>query len=182
MAELGDEPQNAPVREAYVVPGTVIWPFVQAVAQQELDARQQAIQQALLDQSHAAGARELIFEIVRRSGGDAAATFEQALANARAAYEEGLKAIEAGARGGNLGALVDDLLTKIAERTRLGDFAAGAAEADRAFAEWERIEAARRADAVAAGVRILSEGARQDMLRRDFRAAAERHARIAELE
>jgi len=182
MAELGDEPQDAPVREAYVVPGTIIWPFVKAVALRELDARQRTIQQALLQGSQAAGARELIFEIARRSGGDAAATFEQALANARAAYEEGLKAIDAGARGGNLGALVDGFLKKLAERTRLGDFSGGAEEADRAFAEWERIEATRRAAAVAAGVRILSEGARQDMLRRDFRAAAQRISRIVELE
>ena len=104
------------------------------------------------------------------------------MANAQAAFEEGRKAIEVGERGGNLGALVDDLLKKIAERTQVGDFAGGAAEADRAFVEWEKIEADRRAEAVAAGMRILSEGARQDMLRRDFRAAASRFARIVELE
>src|SRR5271166_3670979 len=182
MAELGDEPQYAPIREAYVVPGTIIWPFVHAVAQREFDERQRAIQQKLMEESQAAGARELIFEIARRSGGDSAANFDQAMSNARAAYEEGLKAIEAGALGGNLGALVDDLLKKIAERTRLGDFVGGAAEADRAFAEWERIESERRAEAVATGVRILSEGARQDILRRDFRVAAKRVARIVEIE
>src|SRR5271166_5545702 len=144
MAELGDEPQYAPIREAYVVPGTIIWPFVHAVAQREFDERQRAIQQKLMEESQAAGARELIFEIARRSGGDSAANFDQAMSNARAAYEEGLKAIEARALGGNLGALVDDLLKKIAERTRLGDFVGGAAEADRAFAAWERIESERR--------------------------------------
>lgn len=72
MAELGDEAQNASVREAYVVPGTVIWPFVRAVAQRELNARQRDIQRALQQESEVDGARELIFEIVRRSGGDAA--------------------------------------------------------------------------------------------------------------
>ena len=44
------------------------------------------------------------------------------------------------------------------------------------------MEAERRAVAVAAGIRILSAGARQDTLRRDFRAAAERIARVVELE
>jgi hypothetical protein len=127
MAELGDEPQNAPIREAYVVPGTVIWPYLQALAQREFDERQRAIQLALQKDKQADGALELIFEIARRSGTDESATFEQALANARAAFDEGLKAIEAGARGGNLGELVDDLLKKLAERTRLGDFAGGAA-------------------------------------------------------
>jgi len=127
-------------------------------------------------------ARELIFEIARRSGGDAAATFEQALTNARAAFDEGLKAIEAGARGGNLGELVDDLLSKIAERTQAGDFAGGAAEADRAFAEWKRIEAERREASVSTGVLILNEGARLDMLSRDFRGAAKRFAGIIDLE
>jgi hypothetical protein len=180
MAELGDEPQNAPIREAFVVPGTTIWRFVRAVAQRELGARDRAIEQALLSESE--GARELIFEIVRRSGGDDAATFEQALINARAAVDEGRKAIEAGARGGNLGALVDDLLRRIAERTRAGDFAGGAAEADRTFAEWERIDSEQREASVAAGVRILNEAARVDILRRDFRAAAKRYARIIDLE
>ncbi len=33
-----------------------------------------------------------------------------------------------------------------------------------------------------AGVRILNEGARQDMLRREFRAAAKRYVRIIDLE
>ena len=99
MAELGDEPQNAPIREAYVVPGTIIWPFVRAVAERELGARERAIEQALLKEEEAEGARELIFEIARRSGGDAA-DFTQALANAQAAFEEGQKAIEAGAQLG----------------------------------------------------------------------------------
>jgi hypothetical protein len=182
MAELGDESQNASIREAYVVPGTTIWPLVHAVAQRELGAREQAIQQALLKEREAEGARELIFEIARRSGGDAAATFEQALTNARAAYEEGQKAIEVGTHGGNLGGLVDNLLKKTAERTRVGDFAGGVAEATRAFADWERIEAERHEASVADGVRILSEGARLDMLTRDFPAAAKRFARIIDLE
>jgi hypothetical protein len=110
MAELGDEPQNASIREAYVVPGTVIWPFVKAVAQREFGERQRAIQHALQKEREADGARDLIFEIARRAGGDAA-NLDQALANARSAFEEGLKAIEVGARGGNLGWLVNDLLT-----------------------------------------------------------------------
>jgi tetratricopeptide (TPR) repeat protein len=178
---LATSRKNAPIREAYVVPGTIIWPFVRAVAERELGARERAIEQALLKEKEAEGARELVFEIARRSGGDAA-DFTQALANAKAAFEEGRKAVEGGAQGGNLGALVDDLVRKIAARTQAGDFAGGAAEADRAFAEWERIEAERREASVAAGVRIQSEGARQDILRRDFRAAAERYARIVELE
>ncbi len=182
MAELGDDPQNAPIREAYVVPGTILWPFVKLVAEGEFGAQERAIQQALLKEAESSSARELIFEIARRSGGDAAATFDQTLANARAAFEEGRKAIEAGARGGNLGELVDDLLKKIAERTQAGDFAGGAEEADRAFAEWRRIEAERRETSVAAGVRILNEAARVDMLRRDFRAAAKRYVCVIDLE
>jgi Trypsin-like peptidase domain len=182
MAELGENPQSAPIREAYVVPGTIIWPFVKSVAERELGAEGRAVQQALLKETESSGARELIFEIARHSGGAAAATFDQTLTNARAAFEEGRKAIEAGAHGGNLGVLVDDLLRKIAERTRAGDFAGGAAEADRAFAEWRQIEAERRDASHAAGVRILNEAARLDMLRRDFRAAAKRYVSIIDLE
>jgi hypothetical protein len=91
MAELGDEPQNALIREAYVVAGTVIWPYVQALAQREFNERQHAIQLALENDEQADGARALIFEIARRSGADEAATFKQALANARAAYDEACK-------------------------------------------------------------------------------------------
>ncbi len=182
MAELGEEPQNAPVREAYVVPGTIIWPFVHSVAQRELDARQRDIQQALLKENEASSARQLIFEIARRSGSDAALDFDQALANARAAYDAGSKAIEAGVHGSNLGSLVDNLLAKTAERARLGDFAGGSAEADHVFTEWERVEAERHNASVAVGVRILTEAARLDMLSRDFRIAAKRFARIINLE
>ncbi len=57
MAELGDEAQNASVREAYVVPGTVIWPFVRAVAQRELNTRQRDIQRTLQQESEAYRAR-----------------------------------------------------------------------------------------------------------------------------
>jgi tetratricopeptide (TPR) repeat protein len=181
MAELGAKPQTETLRVARLVPSTIIWPFVREVAKRELDARQRAIQQALQEQSQVEGARELIFEIALRSGGDAA-SFDQALANARAAFEHGQKAIKAAGQARNLGPLVADLVEKLGERTGVGDFDAGAAEADRAFAEWEKYEAGRRAESVAAGKRILEEGARQDVLRRHFRAAAERHARMVELE
>src|SRR5208337_4551330 len=74
----------------------------------EFNPQQRAIQQNLQRGSEANGARELIFEIARRSHSDAAVNFDQALANARAAYEEGLKAIEAGARGGNLSVALEE--------------------------------------------------------------------------
>ena len=51
MAELGDDPQNAPIREAYVVPGTILWPFVKLVAEGEFGAQERAIQQALLKEA-----------------------------------------------------------------------------------------------------------------------------------
>jgi hypothetical protein len=92
-AEQGAEPQDALIRKAFVVPGKVIWPFVRAVSDRELGERERAIQKALQKDQRADGALELIFEIARRSGADESATFEQALANAHAAYDEGLKAI-----------------------------------------------------------------------------------------
>ena len=175
LAELGDKPQNASIRVAYVVPGTIIWPFVRAVAKREYEERLE---------------RERNFEIALRVSGNTA-NFHQALAIFAALGGEDRKAIEtgelgsvmlavksassegspdareaigAGERGGNPSALVDDQ------------------EADRAFAQWERSEAERRAGAVAEGIRILNEGAQLDMLRRDFRAAAKRYARIIDLE
>src|SRR5262249_10308363 len=156
----GAEPQDTLIRKAFVVPGKVIWPFVRAVSDRELGERERAIQKALQKDDEADGALELIFEIARRSVADDTAPFERGLANARGAYDAGSRAIEDGARGRNLGGFVGDLLKKLAERTRLGDFAGGAADADRAFAEWEQIEADRRQASLAAGIRILSEGGR----------------------
>jgi tetratricopeptide (TPR) repeat protein len=182
MAELGNRPHSSETREAYVVPGTVIWPFVESIARREFDDSQRAIEKALLEEQRSAAARELIFEIARSSGAGPAVTFEQSLADARSLCERGLKAIEAGDHGGNLGSLVDDLLKNIAERTRLGDFDGGSMEADRAFAEWERIEAERLEASRAAGITILEAGLGQDIIRRDYRSAASRVARIVDLE
>jgi hypothetical protein len=81
MAELGDEPQNAPIREAYVVPGTIIWPFVRAVMERER-AQQRTIEW-YENERQASAARELIYQIARSSGGTPE-SFEQALSYVRA--------------------------------------------------------------------------------------------------
>src|SRR5262249_8262172 len=89
---------------------------------------------------------------------------------------------EKGARGSNLGDLVDAVLAGIAAKTRAGDIEGAARQADQGFAEWERAEAERHALSLHSGIALLEAGLRQDILRRDALAAARRVQRIAALE
>jgi hypothetical protein len=89
MAELGDEPQNAPIREAYVIPGTIIWPFIRAVMERER-AQQRTIEW-YENERQSNAARELIYQIARSLGG-APESFEQALSYVRATLFRRLEA------------------------------------------------------------------------------------------
>ncbi|HEX8165216.1 MAG TPA: tetratricopeptide repeat protein [Beijerinckiaceae bacterium] len=126
--------------------------------------------------------RELVLELARRLKPEEALSFEQAVTEVRAAVETAIRVVEEGRRGSNLGEFVDSVLKRIAERTLAQDFEGAASEADRAFAEWRRIEEERRAESTAAGVRILEAGIEQDRLRRDFKSAAARIAAAVDLE
>jgi hypothetical protein len=88
MAELGDDPQNAPTREAYIVPGTIIWPFVRAVARRESELRKRASELALAEREQNRSANKLILDLVRHSNGDAQ-NFEQAIAHVQATFVRG---------------------------------------------------------------------------------------------
>ncbi len=87
-----------------------------------------------------------------------------------------------GSRGSNAGGIVDEVLKRIAEKSADGRFEEAAAEADVAFARWERDETERRDAAIAGGLKILEAGLRQDILRRDPMSAAKRIERIVALE
>ena len=126
--------------------------------------------------------RRTILELARRLKPHEVLDFDQAVVELSAAVEIAVEVSEKGARGSNLGDLVDTVLAGIAAKTRTGDIEGAAREADQGFAEWERAEAERREASVRSGVALLEAGLEQDILRRDASAAAQRVKRIVALE
>ena len=188
VSELGPSAQKGDLREAFIIPGTTIWRFVEAAMRREFTPVQVKIEKQLLADSanlealQGKDARDLVFAIARRLGGDENTNFEQAVTDARSLMERAAQQIEAGQHKSNLSDLVDDLIRRLAEHTRLGDFEGGAAEADTVLAQWERMEAERRQESTAAAVRILEAGIEQDVLRGDPASAAKRILRLVTLE
>ena len=80
-----------------------------------------------------------------------------------------------GALGSNTGHFVDTVLARMAALSAENRDAEAAAEADRAFAEWE----ARQRLETQKGIALLEAGLRADILRRDPASAARRIARRA---
>jgi tetratricopeptide (TPR) repeat protein len=126
--------------------------------------------------------RRTILELAKRLKPHEVLDFDQAVVELSAAVEIAVEVSEKGARGSNLGDLVDTVLAGIAAKTRTGDIEGAAREADQGFAEWERAEAGRRETSVRSGIALLEAGLEQDILRRDASAAAQRVKRIVALE
>lgn len=108
-------------------------------------------------------------------------TFDEALAELHRAVEIAVEVREAGARGSNLDATVDAVMARLASLTAADRIEDAAAAADAAIADWERAEAARRAEADAALARLLEAGVRQDLLAGNPAAAAAKVERAARL-
>ena len=160
-----------PVQRAQSLPDVLVEKLLRA-----LDARGETVRAA-----EAGVERRTIFGLARRLRPDEALDFNQAVTELTAAVETAIEVSEKGARGSNLGDLVDTVLATIAAKTLAGDTEGAAREADQGFAEWERAEAVRRAASIQGGIALLEAGMRQDILRRDARAVADRVERLAAL-
>jgi tetratricopeptide (TPR) repeat protein/pimeloyl-ACP methyl ester carboxylesterase len=123
-----------------------------------------------------------VLELARRLKPNEELTLDQAVVEVSAAVQVAVDVIEKGARGSNLDDLVNDVLARIADKTRAGDFEGAAKDADQGFAEWERAEAERLEASVRSGIALLEAGLEQDILRRDAPAAARRVEKIVALE
>ena len=77
---------------------------------------------------------------------------------------------------------VDEVLRRIADKTKANDPSGATREAEDGFARWERQEADRRANATATGVALLEAALKTDLLRYDAVAGAERVEKIASLQ
>ena len=107
--------------------------------------------------------------------------FAQAVVEVSHAVDIAVKVVAEGA-GGSGDQLVDEVLKRIAERTKANDPAGATREAEEGFARWEKEETKRRADAVTKGVVLLEAALKTDLLRFDAASAAGRVEKIASLQ
>ncbi|MEM1160752.1 MAG: hypothetical protein AAGJ28_07445 [Pseudomonadota bacterium] len=136
-----------------------------------------AEQQGRMEEARAVGVNEAtIIELARRVT-ESVETVDQALIELDGAIEIAIEVKQDATHPSNLSDFVDQVIAKLAEQTATGQLDEASATADAAFAQWERDEAERQDRAKAEGRRLLQAGVRQDLLRRDAKAAAEKIAR-----
>ena len=107
--------------------------------------------------------------------------FAQAVTEVSHAVDIAVKVVTEGASGSS-DQLVDEVLKRIAERTKANDPAGATREAEEGFARWEEKETERRASALATGVALLEAALKTDLLRFDATSAAGRVEKIASLQ
>jgi tetratricopeptide (TPR) repeat protein/pimeloyl-ACP methyl ester carboxylesterase len=129
--------------------------------------------------AEAAGvSREAIIRLAQRINTDVG-DFEQAVLELERAVSVAIEVAVVGRRGSNSGDFADIVLARIANKSANGEFKEAAAEADTAFAQWERNETERRDSAIEGGLKLLEAGLKQDILLRDPVSAAKRIERMA---
>jgi tetratricopeptide (TPR) repeat protein len=107
--------------------------------------------------------------------------FAEAVVEVSHAVDIAMKVVVEGSSGSS-DQLLDEVLKRIAERTKANDPVGATREAEEGFARWQKQEAERRASAAAAGVALLEAALQTDLLRFDVTAAAERVEKIASLQ
>ena len=143
---------------------------------------------ALLDKREIAKAaeagleRRTILQLARRLRPGEVIDFEQAVKELENAIGIALGVIAKGELGSNQEAFVEDVLKRLAETTKKGDFDSGAKAVDDALAELDRREEEHRAASRRSRETLLEAGVEQDLLRRDPVAAARRIEVIATMD
>jgi tetratricopeptide (TPR) repeat protein len=122
--------------------------------------------------------RSTILELARPLRADEVLDFDQAVKELENAIGIALDVIAKGERGTNQEAFVEDVLKRLAETTKKGDFDAGAKTVDDALAALDR-----QADSLRRSRETLLEaGVEQDLLRRDPADVARRIEAIAAMD
>jgi len=154
-----------------------------AAIRERLDKIAAAIDPALARRAEEEGlAKSVILRLAEKLRPDETLDIEQAVRELENAVTIALDVITKGERGTNEDDFVNAVLARVAALTRQGDFDKGAREVDGALAELDRREAEQQEALRRARVTLLETGVEQDMLRRDFRSAAARVARIVDQE
>jgi hypothetical protein len=107
--------------------------------------------------------------------------FAQAVVEVSHAIDVAINVAKEGSSGSS-DQLVDEVLKRVAEKTKANDPVGATREAEDGFARWEKQEAERRAGAKATGVTLLEAALKTDLLRFDAPAAAARAEKIAFLQ
>lgn len=107
--------------------------------------------------------------------------FAEAVVEVSHAVDIAMKVVAEGSSGSS-DQLVDEVLKRIAERTKANDPAGATREAEEGYARWQKQEAERRVSAAATGVALLEAALKTDLLRFDAAAAAERVEKIVLLQ
>jgi tetratricopeptide (TPR) repeat protein len=107
--------------------------------------------------------------------------FAQAVVEVSHAVDIAMNVVVEGSSGSS-DQLVDEVLKRIAAKTKANDPAGATREAEDGFARWEKQEADRRANATATGVALLEAALKTDLLRFDAVAGAERVEKIASIQ
>jgi tetratricopeptide (TPR) repeat protein/pimeloyl-ACP methyl ester carboxylesterase len=140
---------------------------------------------ALLDEREMAKAadggleRTTILELARPLRSGEVIDLDQAIVELRHAVGIALDVIAKGERGSNQEAFVEDVLKRLAETTKTGDYDGGAKAVDDALAELDRRDEERRQVSQRSRETLLEAGVEQDLLRRDPVAVARRIEAIA---
>lgn len=128
--------------------------------------------------AHRAGiSDDRILKLAQRIAADVP-DLDRAFAELERAVEIAIEVQTRGTLGSNTGDFVDIVLARMAALSAENRDAEAAAEADRAFAEWEE----RQRLEIQKGIALLEAGLRADRLRRDPASAARRIAKRLELE
>jgi tetratricopeptide (TPR) repeat protein len=126
--------------------------------------------------------RSTILELARPLRPGEAIDLDQAVVELRNAVGIALGVIARGERGTNQEAFVEDVLKRLAETTKKGDFDGGAKAVDEALAELDQREEEHRAASRRSRETLLEAGVEQDLLRRDPVAVSRRIEAIAAME
>ncbi|MFZ3328069.1 MAG: alpha/beta fold hydrolase [Methylocella sp.] len=125
--------------------------------------------------------RETIFQLARRVRPEVIG-FEQAVKELENAIGIALGVIAKGERGSNQVVFVEDVLKRLAETTKMGDYDGGAKAVDDALAELDSREEEQRAESRRSRETLLEAGVEQDLLRREPASVARRIEAIAGLD
>jgi len=123
--------------------------------------------------------RQAVIRLAQRLTPNEALDFDQAVIELEKAVAVALDVIARGERGSNLDAFVDDVLVRVAEKTRVGDFDGATDAVDQALIELNQKDAEQRDTFRRSRTALLEAGLKQDLLRRDPSAAARRIESIA---
>jgi hypothetical protein len=107
--------------------------------------------------------------------------FAQAVVEVSHAVDIAINVAKEGSKGSSE-QLVDEVLKRIAEKTRANDPGGATREAEEGIARWEKQEAERRATALSSGIALHEAALNTDLLRFDATAAAGRVEKIAALQ